>query len=150
MSPPDALLLFDGVCNLCSGSVQAVLAIDRKGLIRFTPIQSPYGRQLALAHGIDPDAPTSFLFLDKGRALEKSEAVIALLRRLGPPWSWLAILRLLPERWRDAAYDALAANRYRLLGRRRTCMVPSAAVRERFVLEPPGRDTPEQLGGRPS
>jgi hypothetical protein len=39
-----------------------------------------YGRRLALAHGIDPDQPTSFLFLDGGQALEKSAAILALLR----------------------------------------------------------------------
>lgn len=134
---PEPLWLFDGVCNLCSGSVRAVLAIDRGGLIRFTPIQSAYGRQLARAHGIDPDQPTSFLFLDGGRALGKSAAILALLRRLGPPWSWLAVVGLAPEVWRDAGYDWLAANRYRLMGKRRTCMLPTPAQRARFVLEPP-------------
>lgn len=133
----EPLWLFDGVCNLCSGSVRAVLAIDRKGLIRFTPIQSAYGRQLALAHGVDPDQPTSFLFLDGGRALEKSAAILALLRRLGPPWSWLAVLGVLPGSWLDRAYDWLAANRYRLLGKRATCMLPTPAQRARFRLEPP-------------
>ena len=133
----EPLWLFDGVCNLCSGSVQAVLAIDRKGLIRFTPIQSDYGRQLALAHGIDPDQPTSFLFLDRGQALAKSAAILALLRRLGAPWSWLALIGVLPETWRDAGYDWLAANRYRLMGKRATCMLPAPAQRARFVLEPP-------------
>jgi predicted DCC family thiol-disulfide oxidoreductase YuxK len=73
--PPDGLWLFDGVCNLCSGSVAVVLKLDREGVIRFTPIQSPYGRQLALAHGIDPDTPASFLFIDHGRALEKTAAI---------------------------------------------------------------------------
>ncbi|MBO9709922.1 MAG: thiol-disulfide oxidoreductase DCC family protein [Caulobacter sp.] len=135
--PAEPLWLFDGVCNLCSSSVQAVLALDRKGLIRFTPIQSDYGRALARAHGIDPDRPTSFLFLDQGRALSKSAAVLALLRRLGAPWSWLAILGALPEAWRDAAYDWLAANRYRLMGKRATCMVPTPEQRARFVLEAP-------------
>ena len=133
----DGLWLFDGVCNLCSGSVQAVLAIDRKGLIRFTPIQSAYGRQLALAHGIDPDQPTSFLFLDGGQALEKSAAILALLRRLGAPWSWLAAVGVLPKPWLDAAYDWLAANRYRLLGKRKACMLPTPEQKARFVLEPP-------------
>jgi predicted DCC family thiol-disulfide oxidoreductase YuxK len=138
MSPaPEPLWLFDGVCNLCSGSVRAVLAMDRKGLIRFTPIQSAYGRKLAAAHGIDPDQPTSFLFLDEGQALEKSAAVLALLRRLGAPWSWLAVIGALPEAWRDASYDWLAANRYRLLGKRRTCMLPTPAQKARFILEPP-------------
>jgi predicted DCC family thiol-disulfide oxidoreductase YuxK len=115
----EPLCLFDGVCNLCSGSVRAVMAIDRKGLIAFAPIQSAQGRQLALDHGIDPDQPTSFLFLDDGQALEKSTAILALLRRLGAPWSWLAIVGLLPRSWRDRAYDWLATNRYRLMGKRR-------------------------------
>jgi len=134
---PEPLWLFDGVCNLCSGSVQAVLAIDRKGLIRFTPIQSAYGRRLALDHGIDPDRPTSFLFLDGGQALEKSTAILALLRRLGAPWSWFAAVGVLPQTWRDRAYDWLAANRYRLMGKRSTCMLPTPAQRARFILEPP-------------
>ena len=137
LRPPEPLWLFDGVCNLCSGSVQAVLAIDREGLIRFTPIQSVYGRKLALAHGIDPDQPTSFLFLDGGQALEKSAAILALLRRLGAPWSWLAIVGVLPEASRDSAYDWLAANRYRLMGKRSTCMMPTPEQRARFILEPP-------------
>ena len=136
--PPEPLWLFDGVCNFCSGSVRAVLAIDRKGIIRFTPIQSPYGRALALAHGVDPDDPASFLYLDDGQALEKSAAVLALLRRLGAPWSALAaLLSPLPETWRDAAYDWIAANRYRLMGKRETCMVPTPQQRARFVLDPP-------------
>lgn len=135
--PPEPLWLFDGVCNFCSGSVQAVLAVDRKGVMRFTPIQSPYGRALAKAHGLDPDDPVSFLFLDGGRALEKSTAVLALLRRLGPPWSWLTVAGVLPKGWRDAAYDWIAANRYRLMGRRTACMVPTPEQRARFVLEDP-------------
>ncbi len=133
----EPLWLFDGVCNLCSGSVRAVLVLDRKGLIRFTPIQSAYGRKLALDHGVDPDQPTSFLFLDGGRALEKSAAILALLRRLGPPWSWLAAVEVLPQTWRDRAYDGLAANRYRLMGKRATCMLPTPAQKARFILEPP-------------
>ena len=138
MSPTaESLWLFDGVCNLCSGSVQAVLAIDRKNLIRFTPIQSAYGRQLAVANGIDPERPTSFLFLDGGRALEKSAAILALLGRLGAPWSWLAAIGVLPKPWLDGAYDWLAANRYRLLGKRKTCMLPTPEQKTRFVLEPP-------------
>ncbi len=133
----NGLMLFDGVCNLCSGAVRTVLAIDRKGLIRFTPIQSAYGRELALAYGIDPDQPTSFLFLDGGRALEKSAAILALLRRLGAPWSWLAVAGVLPRSWLDGAYDWLAANRYRLMGKRATCLLPTPEQKARFVLEPP-------------
>lgn len=132
---PDGLWLFDGVCNFCNGSVQVVLRLDRKGVIRFTPIQSPYGRALALAHGIDPETPESFLFLDHGRPLTKTAAIGALLRRLDAPWRWFAFVDRLPRKPMDAAYDWIAANRYRLMGRKDHCMVPTAAQRARFVLE---------------
>jgi predicted DCC family thiol-disulfide oxidoreductase YuxK len=132
---PDGLWLFDGVCNFCTGSVRAVLALDRKGVIRFTPIQSSYGRALAREHGIDPETPESFLFLDHGRALAKTAAIGALLRRLDPPWRWLAVVDRLPRKPMDAAYDWIARNRYRLMGKKDRCMVPTAEQRARFVLE---------------
>lgn len=134
---PDALWLFDGVCNLCAGSVRAVMAIDPEGVIRFVPIQSPYGRTLAKAHGLDPDAPESFLFLDRGRALKKTAAIGALLRRLRAPWRWLAMVDRLPRGPADAVYDWIAANRYRLLGKRERCVVPTPGQRARFFLEEP-------------
>lgn len=137
LDPLDALWLFDGVCNFCSGSVALVLKLDRKGVVRFTPIQSPYGRQLAAAHGIDPDHPASFVFFDCGRPMEKTAAIGALLRRLDAPWRWLAFVDRLPRRPMDRAYDWIAANRYRLMGQKAVCMVPSPGVRARFILEPP-------------
>ena len=133
----DGVWVFDGVCNFCSGSVRLVLALDRAGTLRFTPIQSPYGRALAEAAGIDADRPNSFIFMDLGQALEGSDAVIALARRLPRPWRWAAVLRFVPKPWRDGAYDWIARNRYRLMGRRRECMIPSPQVRARFLLERP-------------
>lgn len=138
--PPDldGVWLFDGVCNFCSGSVALALKLDRRGVIRFTPLQSPFGRVIAARYGLDLENPTTFLFFDHGRALDASDAVIALLRRLEPPWRWAApALRIVPKPWRDAAYGWMARHRYRLLGKRATCMVPTPAERARFLLEPP-------------
>jgi predicted DCC family thiol-disulfide oxidoreductase YuxK len=134
---PDGLWVYDGVCRFCSGSVRLALALDRKGVVRFTPVQSPYGRRLLEQAGLDPEAPTSFLFFDRGRALSKSDAALALASRLPAPWRALGGLRLLPRSWRDGAYDWIARNRFRLLGRRRTCFLPSPDQRARFILEPP-------------
>lgn len=100
-------------------------------------MQSPYGRELAAGAGIDPDLPNSFIFMDRGRALEGSDAVIGLARRLPAPWCWLAAVRVVPKAWRDAGYDWIARNRYRLMGKRRECMVPTPEVRARFILERP-------------
>ncbi len=132
---PDGLMLFDGVCHLCDGTVRTVLAWDRDGAIRFTPIQSSYGRALARAHGLDPDAPESFLFFDQGRPLRKTAAVAALLRRLPAPWRWLAIIDGLPKGPADAVYDWIAAHRYRLFGKRDRCRVPTPEQNARFVLD---------------
>lgn len=132
---PDGLMLFDGVCHLCSTSVRIADRLDRAGALRFTPLQSPYGRALALAHGIDPDTPSTFAFFDQGRPRLRSDGALALLART--PWRWLGVLRLIPRPVRDAAYDGVAAHRYRLFGKAQTCMVPSERLRARFVTEIP-------------
>lgn len=134
---PDGLMLFDGVCRFCSTSVRLVSRFDRDGVIRFTPIQSPYGRLLAEQHGLDPDDPTTFVFFEAGQPRFRSDGAIAILRRLRPPWRGFAVIGALPRAWRDAGYDWLARNRYRLFGRYETCMVPTPTLDARFVTEPP-------------
>jgi len=133
----DGLWLFDGVCNFCSGSVRLALRLDRHGALRFTPLQSPFGQAIAAKYGLDLENPDSFLFFDHGRPLDASDAVLALLRRLGPPWSVFSALGVIPKRWRDATYLLMARNRYRLMGRKDACMVPAPDQRARFILDPP-------------
>jgi predicted DCC family thiol-disulfide oxidoreductase YuxK len=133
----DSLWLFDGVCNFCSASVQFALWADRDGVMRFTPLQSPFGQAIAAKYGLDLENPDSFLYFEDGRPLQASDAILALARRLGPPWSFAAVLRSIPKAWRDSAYLLLARNRYRLMGKKAACMVPTAQQRARFILEPP-------------
>jgi predicted DCC family thiol-disulfide oxidoreductase YuxK len=134
---PDNLMLFDGFCRFCSTSVSIALAFDRAGVIRFAPIQSPYGQALARAHGLDPDDPTTFYFFDRGRPLGQSDGVLALAGRLRAPLRWSTVFRAAPKTWRDAIYDWIAANRYRIFGRRKVCRLPSAAEQARFVIDLP-------------
>jgi predicted DCC family thiol-disulfide oxidoreductase YuxK len=133
----DGLMLFDGVCNLCSGSVAMAIRLDRRRVLRFTPLQSAFGNVLAARYGLDLKSPESFIFFERGQALEGSDALIALARRLGPPWCWATAAGILPRTWRDAAYHLLARNRYRLMGKRKTCMVPTPQQRAQFLLEVP-------------
>lgn len=133
----DGLMLFDGVCNLCSGSVAMAIRLDRRCVLRFTPLQSPFGKVLATQFGLDLENPDSFIFFDGCQPLQGSDALIALVRRLGPPWSCAAVIQVMPRNWRDAAYRLLARNRYRLMGKRQTCMTPSSQQRAKFVLDAP-------------
>ena len=40
------VILFDGVCNLCSGSVQFILKRDKEKKFMFASLQSNYGQAL--------------------------------------------------------------------------------------------------------
>jgi len=126
--------VFDSHCVLCSRGVQYTLRHEKAPQIRFIAIQSEAGRALALRHGIDPDDPTSFLFIEQGRALEASDAVIALARHLNGIARLAPALRFAPKPLRDAAYGLIARNRYRIFGKSKTCITPTAEQRDRFVL----------------
>lgn len=126
--------LYDGVCGFCSWSVRFLLAHEREPSTIFIAIQSDVGRQLAIRHGVDPDDPSTFLLIEHGAALAKSDGVIALARNLRWPWAALAWMRVVPRSWRDRPYDLLARNRYRIFGRHERCEIPAAAVRQRFIV----------------
>jgi predicted DCC family thiol-disulfide oxidoreductase YuxK len=131
-TPP--IWLYDGVCVLCSGGVRYALKHERDEAMRFVAIQSREGRELALAHGIDPDDPESFLFIENGVALPKSDGVLALIRHLGGPARLLLAGQVLPRALRDGLYDRVARNRYRLFGQKASCEMPGPSQRHRFSL----------------
>src|SRR5438876_2882092 len=117
ITSPHGLILFDGVCVLCSRGCRFVSKRDRRGYFRFVPIQLAEGRPLAEHLGIDPDRPDSFAFLASGQAYVKSEAVLRIAHEL-PRWQWTWIFQFIPRVIRDATYDLVARNRYRWFGRR--------------------------------
>lgn len=127
------VVVFDGVCALCSGWVRFLLRHDRRARFRFAAMQDRVGHDLLVAHGIDPADPVSFLLVDEGAAWHDSDGVIEVLRRLGGLWRAAVLLRIVPRTLRDRAYRLLARNRYRVFGRRETCMVPPTEVRARFL-----------------
>jgi predicted DCC family thiol-disulfide oxidoreductase YuxK len=131
-APP--VMVFDGVCVFCSRSVAFILRHEREPLIRFVAIQSDEGRSLARKYGVDPDDPDSFLFIENGVAHPKSGGLIALARHLKAPGNALTMLAVLPRTLRDWLYDRVARNRYRLFGKRVSCMMPTAETRRRFAL----------------
>jgi predicted DCC family thiol-disulfide oxidoreductase YuxK len=132
------LLLYDGVCGLCSRVLQFVLAHDRRGVFSFAPLQGEIGRSMVSRWGGNPDELTTFYVCAdyrtaSARVLARSDAALFIAREIGWPWRALAAARVLPKVFRDAAYDLIARTRYRLFGRLDQCLVPGAEVRSRFV-----------------
>jgi predicted DCC family thiol-disulfide oxidoreductase YuxK len=119
------LILFDGVCVLCSRGCQFVSRRDRRDYFRYLPIQSPEGRLIAGQLGIDPDRPETFAFLAGGHGYVKSDALLLIARELAR-WrgTWLA--HWVPRSVRDPIYDFVARNRYKWFGRREVCALPTA------------------------
>jgi predicted DCC family thiol-disulfide oxidoreductase YuxK len=132
-TPSSAIIVFDGVCHLCSGWVQFLLKRDRRGVYRFASMQSESGQVLMRAHGLDPTNPDSFLLLRDGVASTDSDAILDVLHGLGGPWRSASVLRSVPRALRDPMYRFLARNRYRLLGKRTVCWMPSPETAGRFL-----------------
>ena len=130
----DGLVLFDGVCVLCSGWVRFLLERDRAEFFRFTPIQSPYGRALAQRLGIDAETPQTNAVIICGRAHFKADSAIEALTHL-PRWRWVRMFAILPRRLRDWLYDRVARNRYQVFGKTESCMVPAPELMRRFVFD---------------
>ena len=127
------LIVFDGECVLCSRTARFVLKRDKARRFRLTTAQGETGQRLYRELGLATDAFETMLVVRGGRALTESDAALAIARGLGWPWRAAAAARIVPKPLRDAFYRLVARNRYRWFGRRDTCWMPDADVRDRIV-----------------
>lgn len=128
-----AVIVFDGVCVLCSGWVRFLLRVDRKQRYRFAAMQSASGQTLLARHGLDAHDPLSFLLVTQDGAYTDSDAILRVLDGLGGAWRLARIARLVPRALRDPLYRLVARNRYRWFGRRATCLLPTPDIAARFL-----------------
>lgn len=140
--PPHAeavhLVLYDGVCGLCSSLLQFLLTHDRRGVFAFASLQSRTGRAVVEHLGGDPADLTSFYVLAdyrtrNSRIFARSKAALFVASQLGWPWKAAVIARVLPGAVLDRAYNVIARNRYRVFGRSEQCLAPRPEFRSRFV-----------------
>jgi predicted DCC family thiol-disulfide oxidoreductase YuxK len=132
-TPVERIVFFDGVCNLCNGFVQFVIARDPTATFRFATLQSE-AAQHRLGTTIVPGiAPDTVLLWDHGTLYERSTAVLRIVRHLRAPWPLFAILIITPRPIRDWVYDRIAGSRYRWFGTRDVCMVPTPDNARRFL-----------------
>ncbi len=133
MADERAVILFDGVCNLCNAAVNFVIERDPEARFRFAPLQSDAGRELLARSDSKTAAPDSVVLIVGDRACVKSSAALRIAAHLAAPWPLLSAFRIVPRPMRDFVYDWIARNRYRWFGRRDACMLPTPALEERFL-----------------
>lgn len=131
------VLLFDGVCNLCSRTVQFILDHERAPTMRFCSLQSEAGRALLAQHGMlhvvaqaDPD---TMVFIEDGRAHDRSTGALRVAAHLKAPWRWGRVALVLPRFVRDLGYRFVARNRYRWFGKTDSCLVRTKELEARFL-----------------
>lgn len=139
METDTRIVVFDGLCNLCTGGARWFERHPATPPFLLVPMQSDRGRALLAQHGYDPDDPLTFLVLDGRQCLTQSDAWIHLIVAAGRGWRLMHAARFIPRAWRDSAYRLIARNRYRWFGRRQTCYLPKP---------PTGSNPPSELSPR--
>lgn len=130
------LIIFDGLCVLCSSGVNFMLARDPNGSSRFAAIQEPVPQALYRHFGLDADRFDTFMVLADGMPHIKWQGVLAAARTMPAPWRWLAVLgRLLTDVIGDRLYDWVQRNRIGWFGSRTSCLLPNDQNRARFLNE---------------
>ena len=98
-----AVVMFDGVCNLCNSTVRFIAARDSRSRFQFAHLESPAAGTLVL--------------VEDGRTFTRSTAALRIARQLRFPWPLAYALIVIPRPVRDALYDFVARHRYQWFGR---------------------------------
>ncbi|MCC7176830.1 MAG: DUF393 domain-containing protein [Acidobacteria bacterium] len=130
---PHAIVLFDGTCGFCEGSVRFIAKRDRDGYFRFAPSQWPRAQQLLAARGLTRESARSLVLIEGDRVYLRSTASLRIAGRLPWPWRAARVLLWAPEPLRDVGYRIVAALRHRLAGTSNACELPPEEIRDRLV-----------------
>jgi predicted DCC family thiol-disulfide oxidoreductase YuxK len=128
-----SVVLFDGVCTLCNGFVQVVIARDPHARFQFGTLQSAAARRVLEAHNPPDPLPDAIVLVEDGTVYTQSTAVLRIARHLSFPFPLAVALLVVPRPLRDWIYAWIARHRYGWFGRRDQCMMPTPALRSRFI-----------------
>lgn len=128
-----AIILFDGVCNFCNGSVNFIIERDKENYFKFAPLQSEIGQKLLGEHGIDRNVTDSVVLIEDGKAYVRTTAALRIAKRLSGAWRYFYGFIVVPSFVRDVFYKLFAKYRYKMFGKQEACMMPTPEIRERFL-----------------
>ena len=127
------IILFDGICNLCNGSVQFILKRDKNEKFLFASLQSDASKNILLQYNVKKNSLDSILIIEDGQVYDKSTAVLKISRHLNWPWTMFSIALHLPLGIRDSVYDFVGRNRYHWFGKKDNCTMMIPEYKNRFI-----------------
>jgi predicted DCC family thiol-disulfide oxidoreductase YuxK len=128
-----AIVLFDGVCNLCEASVQFILLRDKLGYFKFASLQSNFAQTFLSEKGLKTSNFDSIVLIENGQIYQRSDAALRIARKLSGAWKIFYVLIVIPKFFRDAVYNFIANNRYRWFGKKEECLLPKPEWKGRFL-----------------
>ena len=132
-SGPHSVILFDGTCAFCEGSVKFIARRDPAGRFRFGASQSPSGAALLAQHGLTREMTRSLVLIEDGQVYLRSTATLRIAQQLTMPWRLAGVFLWVPRPIRDAAYRVVAAIRHRIAGKSNACEIPPPELRGRLI-----------------
>jgi len=126
------VILFDGVCNLCTGSVQFILKRDKEKKFLFASLQSDYGQKLLTQFALPTNSFNSFILYQDEKIYTRSTAALKMFQQLRG-WQWVKSFWVVPKFIRDAVYNLIANNRYKWFGKKNECWLPTPELKARFL-----------------
>ena len=127
------IILFDGVCNLCNGSVQFVIKRDKNRVFRYAALQSAIAQEeLKTRNEPLPDIE-SVILIDGDKVYYRSDAAIRIAKHLGAAWPLMQVFLIVPRFIRDAVYNFIGKNRYKWFGKQESCMIPTPELKNLFL-----------------
>ena len=127
------IVVMDARCGLCASGARWIAKRDTAQQFHIVPMQSGLGRRLLLQHGLDPDDPASWLYLERGKALTGFDAWARVGQVLGGSARVLLLLKAIPKPLRDKAYGLMSRNRIRMFGTDDLCHMPNPDVALRLL-----------------
>ncbi|MBP6731441.1 MAG: DUF393 domain-containing protein [Chitinophagales bacterium] len=127
------VVLFDGVCNLCNGSVNWLIDHDKNNVFKFASLQSDYGSRRVADLNLGGEYLNTVIFDNDGKVSLRSDAVLNILKQLGGIYSLASVFFIVPAFIRNYVYNKVAANRYKWFGKHDTCRVPTPDLKSKFL-----------------
>lgn len=127
------VILFDGICNLCNGIVLFIIKRDKKALFRFAALQSEVAQSLLKKYSVSNKQTDTIYYIRDTECLQKSTAILYILKDLSGAWKCLYPLIYIPKSLRDGLYLFVSRYRYRLFGKRQSCIIPTPEIKKRFM-----------------
>ena len=128
----EAIILFDGVCNLCNATVQFIIKRDVNDKFKFASLQSDFGQSFLKSKKIDTKNLASIIVIEGDNFYRESTAILRIVEKL-KGFQWVTFLQIVPKFIRDFVYKVISKNRYLLFGKQSSCMLPSENLKKKFI-----------------